>query len=861
MIKRITTIYLMLLCAFTMSAQQQVNLKMNDGTVHSFFVSDVQQIFFDIYYEPRPESIKLVDLGLPSGIKWASVNYYKQGQEINANNLFSYKTTDIVAEDWSVRFGEPWRMPTQADFAELLDKCDWTMDNDANCIYVTAKDEAIKDTLCLPFTGIYKNGDITDAGSAYYWAFGSQSGNQAKYLYVYSDEDGNTNRGIFDEPISARIAIRPVWDEHQEVVEVSATLTAKKSTTFTVSVSLNNPDGLEIKEYGIEYKAADAASWTKVALTATAMSHTVSGLTPDTDYQFRGFAKTANKTFYSEVGTVHTDANTLTMSASHTDTAVKYSSVAVSVTFDAADLTAYNILEWGLYISTKQEDVDNHLSAARKTASAAAQKANTFSVTGLSEETTYYYVAYANVAGLGLMYSSPVRTFKTGKKPEFPVPDYVDLGLSVKWATFNVGASSDEEIGGYYGWGDPTGKLRSNTTSDYAPKLVGKADISKEPDDTLDIAHVMFGTGWHIPTAEQWNELMTGTDQERVLNYGPNSLAGYKFKNKKDASKYIFIPYCGMVEGWKADGTPSILTTNEAFYWTSELNSLGKALFVKPNPDTYTGALEARRANARSIRAVYDDTTKVTPVIPTPTVDPMDIKTTLADGSIVPAAAVDLGLTRTMWATWNLGAKTKTGDVGGYYSWGETTTKDEYTLNTYAFHDKDKTYRQINNGTGILETDDDAAAQMWGDAWVMPTEDDWIELYEKTEAKWDTVGGLLGYRFTSKVPGYEDKSIFIPASGQAVGTDVWYNGDYGFYWSSSAFPSDEAADLATCMIFNNEDNENNIKIAPSGYITRFYGLCIRPVIPKTGYEKKNAPLMQPRKLDRNKYRMFLPYNQ
>lgn len=36
--------------------------------------------------------------------------------------------------------------------------------------------------------------------------------------------------------------------------------------------------------------------------------------------------------------------------------------------------------------------------------------------------------------------------------------DYVDLGLSVKWATCNIGSSKPEDVGGFYGWGDPTGK-------------------------------------------------------------------------------------------------------------------------------------------------------------------------------------------------------------------------------------------------------------------------------------------------------------------------------------------------------------------------------------------------------------------
>lgn len=44
----------------------------------------------------------------------------------------------------------------------------------------------------------------------------------------------------------------------------------------------------------------------------------------------------------------------------------------------------------------------------------------------------------------------------------------VDLGLSVKWADHNVGATSAEGYGNYYGWGDPTGNVQTKAVGDYA---------------------------------------------------------------------------------------------------------------------------------------------------------------------------------------------------------------------------------------------------------------------------------------------------------------------------------------------------------------------------------------------------------
>lgn len=66
------------------------------------------------------------------------------------------------------------------------------------------------------------------------------------------------------------------------------------------------------------------------------------------------------------------------------------------------------------------------------------------------------------------------------------VADAVDLGLSVKWASHNLGASSPEEDGGLYGWGDPTG----NRIDKYVPAAIYDKNISGTK---YDIARVHWG--------------------------------------------------------------------------------------------------------------------------------------------------------------------------------------------------------------------------------------------------------------------------------------------------------------------------------------------------------------------------------
>ena len=107
----------------------------------------------------------------------------------------------------------------------------------------------------------------------------------------------------------------------------------------------------------------------------------------------------------------------------------------------------------------------------------------------------------------------------------------------------------------------------------------------------------------------------------------------------------------------------------------------------------------------------------------------------ISDNTIVPASApvqreyVDLGLS-VKWATCNLGADKPEG-YGDYYAWGE------------------------------------AAHLNWVDGWRMPTKEEFAELFEKCE--WaDTIqNGVHGFLFTSKVPGYTSRYIFLPYNPDA----------------------------------------------------------------------------------------------
>ena len=171
---------------------------------------------------------------------------------------------------------------------------------------------------------------------------------------------------------------------------------------------------------------------------------------------------------------------------------------------------------------------------------------------------------------------------------------------------------------------------------------------------------------------------------------------------------------------------------------------------------------------------------------------------------------VDLGLS-VKWATCN---------VGGYFAWGETRPKSEYTWSNLRYcadnsGDSFTKYNTLDNKKK-LEMSDDAARQNWGGSWRMPTNDEWTELREKCTWTWTTQGGKNGYKVTSKTNG---RSIFLPADGEQVEGSFFYATFDGFYWSSSLTDSPHTA-------WSVGFNSNSVYRSFDGRVS---GYSIRPV--------------------------------
>ena len=115
--------------------------------------------------------------------------------------------------------------------------------------------------------------------------------------------------------------------------------------------------------------------------------------------------------------------------------------------------------------------------------------------------------------------------------------EWVDLGLSVKWATCNVGASKPEDYGNYYAWGETTTKS-SYTESN--SKTYGKSMGDIKGNSSYDAATANWGGNWRMPTKTEMQELIDKCTWEWTTQ---NGVKGYKVTGPNGNS--IFLPAAG----------------------------------------------------------------------------------------------------------------------------------------------------------------------------------------------------------------------------------------------------------------------------------------------------------------------------
>ena len=218
------------------------------------------------------------------------------------------------------------------------------------------------------------------------------------------------------------------------------------------------------------------------------------------------------------------------------------------------------------------------------------------------------------------------------------VREYVDLDLSVKWATCNVGASKPEEYGDYFAWGetepyyqpgyaqeDPQSHWKSGKSSGYwwstykyckgsddtmtkyctnsSYGYNGFTDSKTVLDSEDDAAHVNWGGDWRMPTKDECYELLNSSNCTWTWTT-MNRVKGYKVVSKKSgyAGNYIFLPAAGCRDGALLYGVGS-----SGDYWSSSLctDLLSNAWGLYFHSSGYYGS-GSNRSYGHSVRPVCD---------------------------------------------------------------------------------------------------------------------------------------------------------------------------------------------------------------------------------------------------------------
>ncbi len=403
------------------------------------------------------------------------------------------------------------------------------------------------------------------------------------------------------------------------------------------------------------------------------------------------------------------------------------------------------------------------------------------------------------------------------ENPEVPTGDdrMVDLGLSVKWAAWNVGATKPSGYGNFYAYGEIEPKFEYTIDNyqwiweDYEEGQFYEPweqylKLGESISGTnYDVAHVKWGEQWRMPTRAEWTELFNGCTKTWTAVDG---VAGCLFTSKTTGNS-VFFPAAGNMVDEKHTHDQLAF-----FFWTSNENDDFEEVC------NYLANFDATYASAEgydypevgfSVRAVYG---------PVPFTQPK---------YIAPTEPVDLGLS-VKWAPFNVGGSMSS-PAGEYFCWGETAPKVYTHRYNYIHYDPiEDTYADL--GENICGGEYDPATQCWNEDWRLPTAEEFQELIEKctwTRSGYDAV--ITGPNGNSiKLPAMQFMGYAGPPSGflSPISSGYYLTGDTGDDKWASGRPTE--GEVCTILKFFMAEG----KYAIDGTTYRGMGMSVRPVYAK-----------------------------
>ena len=533
--------------------------------------------FTDINAPWQDKPAEAIDLGLPSGTRWASCNvgatnpeefgdkyawgetevkseyteenYLYNGQDIGSNIC---GTEYDVAH---VKWGGNWQMPTRRQIEELISKCSHEV-ADMNGVEGMKLIGPNGESIFIPF-----NFPDSRGSHGSYWS-SNNKGDNAFDLYV----DGNNRISCLDSYRYMGRAIRPVdislmtppaltiTPEEEEINFGGVKSGTDKSETFTVTNTGNSNltfhvDGsteftsrIEVSDNLMTYTLAPGAS--KVY---TVTAH---GMSAGYEASTLIFVKSdsSDEETKVKVTCVGDDDEPLIDNTSLTMIIEEKASIRVKTPYYSMEEDIEGIVDCiGGGPSTTEywdEDHDSYVNHSQTGVTFTALKAGVVHITfknNFSDQTEVLTI-----------------TVTDGSTSVVPA-EAIDLGLpsGTKWASYNVGATKPEEFGGFYAWGETKEKdVYTWETYTYTYWDI-VCDISGT---NYDVAHAERGGDWYMPTKEQFDEMLEYCTYEWTSRNGVN---GIKYTSNLNGNS-IFIPAAG-----RRENSDLIEQGNIGLYWAS----------------------------------------------------------------------------------------------------------------------------------------------------------------------------------------------------------------------------------------------------------------------------------------------------
>lgn len=483
---------------------------------------------------------------------------------------------DLLDDAAYMNWGGKWRMPTYNEWDELLRNSKWTWVEQNGIKGVRVRSTKNGNCIFLPTTGYkvgadlnYKDvivgfwsGSLSKNGSYMSYGVSIENPNNTASFYGFNRYNGYPIRAVMDN------AITPPAVDVPTVVTGAASEVTKNSAV--VGGNVLSDGGSEVTERGVYYSmnANPIETGTKVECGSGLgeFIHNLTNLQTGATYYVRAYAKNKFGIAYGEEISFVCEGVPVVTTSQPTNISYTSATVGGNVTNDGG----LEVTERGVVYGTNQ----NPTIEDSKVTNGSGLGQFTCNLTDLQDGTTCYVRAYA-INAKGTAYGEEVSFMTTSSENSH---EYVDLGLSVKWATMNVGANSPEDYGDYFAWGETSTKstyewstykycngsyntlTKYNTSSDY-----GTVDNKTTLELSDDAAQANWGGAWRMPTDAEMTELLEQCTWTWTTQNGVN---GYKVTSKSNGNS-IFLPAAGYCLGSSLGSAGS----NGSSYWSSSLHT------------------------------------------------------------------------------------------------------------------------------------------------------------------------------------------------------------------------------------------------------------------------------------------------